>query len=94
MTVEVDVTVAVTVTDVGVVASPWTLLLVKTSEVEPFGLAETVVVVAAADAVVNEIDHDPSDPDGIGVVCGAMYSVQVPCMLLAAAGREKALVKL
>ena len=87
-------TVAVSVTEVAAVASPWTLLLVKTSEEEPFGLADMDVVVAAADAVVNEMDHDPSDPAGMGVVWGAMYSVQVPCMLLAAAGRPKALVKL
>jgi hypothetical protein len=51
------------------------------------------VVVEAADSVVNEMDHDPSDPLGIGVAWGAIYSVQVPCMLLAAAGRANAVVK-
>ena len=58
-------TVAVSVTEVGVVASPWTLLLVKTSEVEPFGLAEIDVVVAVDEDPVNEIDHEPSEPDGV-----------------------------
>ena len=62
-----DVTVAVSITEVGVVGSLWTLLLVKTSELEPFGLAETEVMVAAADSVVNVILHDPSDPDGLKV---------------------------
>jgi len=73
LTVEPEtVTLAVSVTSVGVVDWPPTLLLVKTMEVEPSGLAETDVVVAAAAAVVNEMDHDPSDHVGIGVACGAI----------------------
>ena len=59
------VTVAVSVTEVGVVAPPLTLLLVKTSELEPFGLPEMDVVVAVELDPVKEMDHDPSEPDGV-----------------------------
>ena len=77
-------TVAVSVTEVGVVASPLTLLLVKTSEVEPFGLAEMDVVVAVEADPVKERDHDPSDPDGVNPEDDwfAIYSVQVPFRIL------------
>jgi hypothetical protein len=47
-----------------------------------------------AASVVNEIDHDPSDPVGMGVVWTAIYSVQVPSRLVGAAGNPKPLVKL
>jgi hypothetical protein len=58
-------TVAVSVTEVAVVDWPPTLLLVKTKDVEPFGLAEMDVVVAVEADPVKEIDHDPSEPDGV-----------------------------
>jgi hypothetical protein len=76
--------VAVRVTEVGVVASPWTLLLVKTSEAEPFGLAEIDVVVAVEAEVVNARDHDPSEPDGVNPEGDwfAIYSVQFPFITL------------
>ena len=77
-------TVAVSVTEVGVVASPLTSLLVKTSEVEPFGLPEMDVVVAVEAEVVNEIDHDPSEPDGVNPEGDwfAIYIVQLPFITL------------
>jgi hypothetical protein len=77
-------TVPVSVTVVGVVASPWTLLLVKTRDVEPFGLPEMDVVVAVDADPVKEIDHDPSEPDGVNPEDDwfAMYSVQVPFITL------------
>jgi hypothetical protein len=64
------------------------LLLVYTSEVDPLGLGvERVVVVAAREDPVKEMDQEPSVPDGFAYVepVGfwlAMYSVQVPFITL------------
>lgn len=83
-------TVAVSVTEVAVVAWPPTLVLVKTSELEPFGLAEMDVVVAVEADPVKEMDHDPSDPDGVNPEGDwlAIYSVQFPFMLLPVEPKE------
>src|SRR5580704_7937762 len=65
-------------------------------ELEPFGLAEMDVVVAAADSVVNVIVQDPTDPEGVKVPVLswlATYSVQVPLKAVPLAGRLKAVVK-
>ena len=73
------------VTGVAVVASPWTLLLVKTSEVEPFGLGEEMdVVVAVEEDPVKAMDHDPRVPDGVNPEGDwfAIYSVHVPFIAL------------
>ena len=88
-------TVAVSTTGVPAVVWPPTLPLVKTFVVSPLLLVLSDVVVAVADSVVKVIVHDPSDPVGLNPdTWVAIYSVQVPCNVLPAAGRPKALLKL